>query len=160
MPCCGDGLSAKLIQRAKFDFTFMSGFATAGSKGLPDTGLLSYKEMLENVAETSDVIDIPLIADADTGFGNAVNVRRTVMGFAKAGASGLLIEDQVNPKRYRLTHSVQSPPPEMLTVFSSANNVDADTQRENQLLIEMKLYVVSVQHVMRETKSQMAMEVL
>lgn len=99
MPCCGDGLSAKLIQRANFDFTFMSGFATAGSKGLPDTGLLGYKEMLENVAETSDVIDIPIIADADTGFGNAVNVRRTVMGFAKAGASGLLIEDQVNPKR-------------------------------------------------------------
>ncbi|KAI0558675.1 carboxyvinyl-carboxyphosphonate phosphorylmutase [Gracilaria domingensis] len=78
----------------------MSGFSTAGCKGLPDTGLLGYKDMLENVAEVSDVIDMPLIADADTGFGNAVNVRRTVMGFAKAGASGLLIEDQVNPKRY------------------------------------------------------------
>ncbi|CAN8065848.1 unnamed protein product [Agarophyton chilense] len=99
MPCCGDGLSAKLIQRASFDLTFMSGFSTAGFKGLPDTGLLSYKELLDNVAEVSDVIDIPLIADADTGFGNAVNVHRTVHGFVKAGASGILIEDQVNPKR-------------------------------------------------------------
>lgn len=99
MPCCCDGLSAKLIQRAGFPLTFMSGFATAGAKGLPDTGLLSYKEMQENVASISAVIDIPLIADADTGFGNALNVRRTVIGYTQAGASGLLIEDQLNPKR-------------------------------------------------------------
>lgn len=99
MPCCFDGLSAKLIQRAGFDLTFMSGFSTAGARGLPDTGLLSYKEMQENVAQVSAVIDIPVIADGDTGFGNAVNVRRTVQGYAQAGASGILIEDQVNPKR-------------------------------------------------------------
>lgn len=100
MPCCFDGLSAKLIQRAGFDLTFMSGFSTAGAKGLPDTGLLSYKEMQENLASITAVVDIPLIADADTGFGNAINVRRTVAGYAQAGAAGLLIEDQVNPKRY------------------------------------------------------------
>lgn len=100
MPCCFDGLSAKLIARAGFDVTFMSGFSTAGAKGLPDTGLLSYKEMQENLASITAVVDIPVIADADTGFGNAINVRRTVAGFAQAGAAGLLIEDQVNPKRY------------------------------------------------------------
>lgn len=99
MPCCHDALSAKLIQRANFDFTFMSGFATAAANALPDTGLLSYKEMQQNVASISAAIDIPLIADADTGFGNSINVRRTVMGYVHAGASGLLIEDQVNPKR-------------------------------------------------------------
>lgn len=99
MPCCFDALSAKLIQRARFDLAFMSGFATAAAKALPDTGLLSYGEMKQNVAEIATAIEIPLIADADTGFGNAVNVRRTVKGYAHAGASGLLIEDQVNPKR-------------------------------------------------------------
>lgn len=100
MPCCYDALSAKLIQRAKFDLTFMSGFATAASKGMPDTGLLSYKEMQENLASITSVVNIPVIADADTGFGNAINVRRTVTGYVQAGAAGLLIEDQVNPKRY------------------------------------------------------------
>lgn len=99
MPCCYDALSAKLIERAHFDLTFMSGFATAAAKGLPDTGLLSYKEMQENIATITPAISIPLIADADTGFGNAINVRRTVTGYVQAGAAGLLIEDQVNPKR-------------------------------------------------------------
>lgn len=100
MPCCYDGLSAKLVQRADFDFTFLSGFATAGAHGLPDTGLLSSKEVEQQVSQATSVIDIPLIADADTGFGNAVNVHRTIVNFARAGASGMLIEDQVNPKRY------------------------------------------------------------
>lgn len=108
MPCCFDGLSAKLIQRADFDLTFMSGFSTAGARGLPDTGLLSYKEMQENLASITSVVDIPVIADADTGFGNPINVRRTVTGFVQAGAAGMLIEDQVNPKRY---------------VFQNANSV-------------------------------------
>lgn len=100
MPCCFDGLSAKLVQRAGFDFTFMSGFATAGARGMPDTGLLSFKEVEQAVSHISSVIDIPVIADGDTGFGNPVNVFRTVTQFARAGASGVLIEDQVNPKRY------------------------------------------------------------
>lgn len=100
MPCCFDALSAKLVQRAGFDLTFMSGFSTAASFALPDTGLLSYAEMQQNVAAISTAIDIPLIADADNGFaGNALNVRRTVFGYVQAGASGLLIEDQVSPKR-------------------------------------------------------------
>lgn len=99
MPCCYDGLSAKLIERADFPLTFMSGFTTAGAKGLPDTGLLSLGELVDNIAEITSVINIPLIADGDTGFGNAVNVHRTVTQFARAGASGVLIEDQVNPKR-------------------------------------------------------------
>lgn len=88
------------MQRAEFDFTFLSGFAAAGAHGLPDTGLLSFKEVEQKVAEVASVIDIPLIADGDTGFGNPVNVHRTVSGFTRAGASGILIEDQVNPKRY------------------------------------------------------------
>lgn len=104
MPCCFDGLSAKLVQRAGFDLTFLSGFATAGAHGLPDTGLLSFHEVESQVHQATAVIDIPLIADGDTGFGNPINVFRTVSLFARAGASGVLIEDQVNPKRYVGTH--------------------------------------------------------
>lgn len=100
MPCCYDGLSAKLIQRNDFELTFLSGFATAAAHGLPDTGLLSYTDMEHAIAVASSVIDIPLIADGDTGFGNAINVKRTVSKYIQAGASGILIEDQVNPKRY------------------------------------------------------------
>lgn len=100
MPCCYDGLSAKLVQRADFELTFLSGFATAGAHGLPDTGLLSFQEVESQVYQATAVIDIPLIADGDTGFGNPINVFRTVSSFARAGASGVLIEDQVNPKRY------------------------------------------------------------
>lgn len=100
MPCCYDGLSAKLVQRAGFDLTFLSGFATAGAHGLPDTGLLNATDMQHVIQHSTAVIDIPLIADGDTGFGNSVNVFRTVSAYARAGASGVLIEDQVNPKRY------------------------------------------------------------
>ncbi|KAA8495705.1 2,3-dimethylmalate lyase [Porphyridium purpureum] len=99
MPCCYDGLSAKLVERAGFELTFMSGFSVAGSKGLPDTGLLSYEEMRQRVTEITSVISIPLIADADGGYGNAINVKRTIHGYAAAGAAGLLLEDQVLPKR-------------------------------------------------------------
>lgn len=99
MPCCYDALSARLVERAGFDLTFMSGFSTAASKALPDTGLLSYGEMRDQVLSITESLEIPLIADADTGYGNAVNTRRTVLGYAAAGAAGLLIEDQVMPKR-------------------------------------------------------------
>lgn len=99
MPCCYDGLSAKLVQRAGFELTFLSGFSTAAAQGLPDTGLLSYKEMEQTICSSTAGIDIPLIADGDTGFGNAINVRRTVELYSRAGASGLLLEDQINPKR-------------------------------------------------------------
>lgn len=126
MPCCYDGLSAKLIQRADFRITFLSGFSTAAAHGLPDTGLLSFSEIERAIVAASSVIDIPLIADGDTGFGNALNVRRTVSAYVRAGASGILIEDQVNPKRYVFcgdiyrNHNFHQPiPSQSLTPFVS-----------------------------------------
>jgi len=99
-PCCFDALSARLIQRAGFPITFMSGFATAAAhRALPDVGLLSFGEMVDQVEAICSAIEIPLIADGDTGYGNPINVKRTVREYAKAGAAGILIEDQVNPKR-------------------------------------------------------------
>jgi 2-methylisocitrate lyase-like PEP mutase family enzyme len=100
MPCCYDALSAKLIEQAGFDLTFMSGFAASASRiGQPDLGLMSYGEVLDQARNITDAIGIPLLADGDTGYGNAMNVRRTVTGMAKAGAAAVMIEDQVAPKR-------------------------------------------------------------
>ncbi len=100
MPCCFDALSARLIARAGFPVTFMSGFAVAATRlGLPDTGLISYGEMVAHGRNICSAVDIPVIGDADTGYGNAVNVKRTVNGYARAGFACAMIEDQVWPKR-------------------------------------------------------------
>jgi 2-methylisocitrate lyase-like PEP mutase family enzyme len=100
MPCCFDGLSALLIERAGFDVTFMSGFAVSAARiGLPDTGLISYGEMLDQGRNVCAAVSIPVIGDADTGYGNALNVKRTVSGYAAAGFAGVMIEDQLAPKR-------------------------------------------------------------
>lgn len=101
MPCCFDGLSAKMICSAAFPLSFMTGFGVAASFGLPDTGLLSFGEIRDRAASIMEVLpaSYPVIGDGDTGYGNPVSVKRTVRGFALAGLAGILIEDQVNPKR-------------------------------------------------------------
>ena len=99
-PACWDALSAKLIQQAGFKLTFMSGFAVAAARlGLPDTGLISYAEMADQLRNIAGCVSIPIIGDGDTGYGNALNVRRTVQGYAQAGAACVMIEDQLAPKR-------------------------------------------------------------
>lgn len=100
MPCCFDALSAKLISQEGYALTFMSGFAASASRiGAPDLGLMSYGEVVDQARNIADAIDIPLIGDGDTGYGNAMNVRRTVEGFARAGCASVMIEDQLAPKR-------------------------------------------------------------
>jgi 2-methylisocitrate lyase-like PEP mutase family enzyme len=100
MPCCYDALSARLVEEAGFPLTFMSGFAVSAARaGLPDTGLLSYGEMVDQGRNVCAAVSIPVIGDADTGYGNAMNVKRTVRGYAAAGFACAMIEDQVWPKR-------------------------------------------------------------
>ena len=100
MPCCFDALSARLVERAGFALTFMSGFAVSAARlALPDTGLVSYGEMLDQGRNICGAVSIPVIGDADTGYGNAVNVKRTIAGYAAAGFACAMIEDQVAPKR-------------------------------------------------------------
>ena len=100
MPCCFDALSAKLIEQEGFGLTFMSGFSAAASRiGEPDLGLMSYGEVLDQVRNITDAVSIPVIGDGDTGYGNAMKVKRTVAGFAKAGCAAVMIEDQLAPKR-------------------------------------------------------------
>lgn len=100
MPCCFDALSARLVEQAGCALTFMSGFSVAAARaGLPDTGLLTVTEMLDQGRSICDAVSIPVIGDGDTGHGNAANVQRTMHQFAKAGFAGIMLEDQVAPKR-------------------------------------------------------------
>src|SRR5690348_17968179 len=101
MPGCYDGISAKLVAAAGFKVAFMSGFAVAAARlGLPDTGLISFAEMLDTLRNCCAAAGkVPLIGDGDTGYGNALNVQRTVLEYARAGAAGVMIEDQVSPKK-------------------------------------------------------------
>jgi len=113
MPCCFDALSAKLIEGAGFPVTFMSGFAVSVARlGLPDTGLISYAEMADQGRSICDAVEIPVIGDGDTGYGNPLNVKRTVQGYAKAGFACIMIEDQVAPKRCGHTRGKQVVPRE------------------------------------------------
>ncbi len=107
-PACYDALSARLIERAGFSLSFMSGFAVSAARlGLPDTGLISYGEMLEQGRNICNAVSIPVIGDGDTGYGNALNVKRTVVGYAQAGFGCAMIEDQVAPKRCGHTRGKQ-----------------------------------------------------
>lgn len=100
MPCCFDALSARLVERAGFGLTFMSGFSVAAARAaLPDTGLLSVSEMLDQGRNICEATTVPVIGDGDTGHGNAANVQRTVAYYARAGFAGIMLEDQVAPKR-------------------------------------------------------------
>ena len=109
VPGCFDALSAKLAADAGFKVTFMSGFAVSAARlGQPDTGLISFGEMLDNLRNcVSGAARIPLIGDGDTGYGNALNVQRTVVEYARAGAAAVMIEDQVSPKKCGHTRGKQ-----------------------------------------------------
>jgi len=98
-PFVYDGLQAKIAERTGFRAVYMTGFGTAAARGYPDLGLLTMTEMVQNVRAIANAVSVPLICDADTGYGNPVNVWRTVREYEAAGAAALHIEDQVFPKR-------------------------------------------------------------
>ena len=100
MPGCHDAMSARLVEQAGFELGFMSGFAVSAARlAMPDTGLISYGELVDQGRRICEAVSIPLIGDGDTGFGSALNVKRTVQGYARAGFAGVMLEDQVAPKR-------------------------------------------------------------
>jgi methylisocitrate lyase len=100
LPGSYDALSAKLAERAGFEAVFTSGFSVSASRhGTPDLGLLTMSETIDRVRTVADAVSVPLVADADTGYGNALNVRRTVAELVDAGAAGCILEDQEWPKR-------------------------------------------------------------
>jgi 2-methylisocitrate lyase-like PEP mutase family enzyme len=98
-PGAYDGLTAMLVEQAGFPAVYMTGAGTSVSHGYPDFGLLTASEMIANAGRMARAIDVPLVADADTGYGNELNVVRTVQDYERAGIAGIHIEDQVSPKR-------------------------------------------------------------
>lgn len=100
MPGIYDALSAKIASRAGFEVIFITGYSLAATLlGEPDFGLLTQSEVVAAAQRICSVVDTPVIVDADTGYGNALNVVRTVHDLCRAGAAGMFLEDQVWPKR-------------------------------------------------------------
>ncbi len=95
-----DAHSARLSEAAGFEAVFISGFGVSASRaGLPDTGMLGFGEMRDAARDIAAAVDVPVIGDGDTGYGNAVQVKRTVAAWAQAGCAAVMIEDQKAPKR-------------------------------------------------------------
>jgi 2-methylisocitrate lyase-like PEP mutase family enzyme len=92
-------LFAKQVEHEGFDALYVTGFGTAASLGMPDVGLVTQTEMVRNLDYICSAVSIPVIADADTGYGNPINVTRTVREYERAGAAALHLEDQVFPKK-------------------------------------------------------------
>jgi len=98
-PGAYDGIGARMIEQAGFPLVYMTGAGTAASFGYPDYGLLTMTEMAENAGMIAASVAVPVIADADTGYGNELNVTRTVRDYWRRGVAGLHIEDQAFPKK-------------------------------------------------------------
>jgi 2-methylisocitrate lyase-like PEP mutase family enzyme len=94
-----DGLSARLVEQAGFQAVYASGGAIARSSGVPDLGLLSMNTIVDRLASMVEVIGVPLVADADTGYGNALNAQAAARDFERAGVAALHLEDQTFPKK-------------------------------------------------------------
>lgn len=128
-----DALEAKLIGEAGFDFVWSSGFAISASYGVPDASLISMTQVLEATRAMAEVIDIPIVADCDTGFGNAVNVIYAVRKFEEAGAAAVCIEDKKFPKDTSLLPGGRQ---ELVSVEEFAGKVLAAVEgRKNQDLV-------------------------
>ena len=129
-PGAFDPLSARLVEEAGFPAVYMTGFGTSAALlGRPDVGLLTMTEMAGNAGRIADCVDLPVIADADTGYGNPLNVIRTVGAYEAAGVAGLHIEDQVAPKKCGHLEGKQVIPAEEMAEKVRAA-VEARTQPE------------------------------
>ena len=131
-PFVFDCLQAKLAEAAGFDAIYMTGFGTAAARGFPDLGLLTMPEMVANARAISQSVSIPVICDADTGYGNPLNVLRTVREYEDAGASALHIEDQVWPKRCGFLAGKQVIPMETMVPKVRAA---CDARRDRNLVV-------------------------
>ena len=133
-PGVADALNARLVARHGFEAIYMTGAGTAAVRlGMPDVGLLTMSEMVDNAGRIADVAGLPLIADADNGYGGVLNVRRTVQAYERAGVAGIHIEDQDIPKRCgHLMGKVLVPVEEMAAKIRAA--ADARTDKDFVLI--------------------------
>ena len=141
VPGAYDGVSARLVERAGFPAVYMTGYGTSASRlGLPDLGYAGLAEMSDHARNLAAAVSIPLIADADTGYGNALGVRRTVQAYEAAGVAALHIEDQVAPKRCGHLSGHQIVP---LGEFAGKIRAAVDARRDPDLLIIARTDAIS-----------------
>ena len=131
-PFCLNAYHAKIAQMVGFEAVYMTGWGTAAERGYPDVGLITQTEMVENARYIANAVDLPVIADADTGYGNSINVWRTVREHESAGVAAIHIEDQVFPKKCGFFEGKQ--------VIPSEENVQKikaafDTRRDKDFVI-------------------------
>lgn len=116
VPGAYDALSGKILKQAGFKVLYMTGSGvTASLTGMPDVGILTMTEVVNHARNIVNAIDLPLICDADNGYGNPINVMRTVREYERAGVAGIHLEDQVAPKRCGHFEGKQIIPPEEMT---------------------------------------------
>jgi 2-methylisocitrate lyase-like PEP mutase family enzyme len=146
-PGVADALAARLVAREGFDVVYMTGFGTSVARlGMPDVGLLTASEMIENAARIADASGLPVLADADTGFGNAINTRRTIRDYEKAGVAGVHIEDQAWPKRCgHLSGKRVIPADEMASKIRAA----CDGRRDPDFMIVARTDAIAVEGLER-----------
>jgi 2-methylisocitrate lyase-like PEP mutase family enzyme len=141
VPGAYDGVSARLVERAGFPAVYMTGYGTSASRlGLPDLGYAGLAEMSDHARNLAAAVSIPLIADADTGYGNALGVRRTVQAYEAAGVAALHIEDQVAPKRCGHLSGHQVVP---LAEFAGKIRAAVDARRDPDLMIIARTDAIS-----------------
>ncbi|HET6491738.1 MAG TPA: isocitrate lyase/PEP mutase family protein, partial [Burkholderiales bacterium] len=142
-PGVADALAARLVALEGFDAIYMTGFGTSLTRlGMPDVGLLTASEMVDNAGRIADASGLPLVADADTGYGNPINVRRTIHAYEKAGVAGVHIEDQVWPKRCgHLAGKRVIPASEMVAKIKAA----CDARRDPDFVIIARTDAIAVE---------------
>jgi carboxyvinyl-carboxyphosphonate phosphorylmutase len=132
VPGAYDALTARLVKIAGFDAVYLTGGGYSRACGYPDLGLLTMSENIQHISRTVDAVDIPVIADMDTGYGNALNVVRAVREYEKAGVAAFHLEDQISPKKcghYEGKQLVGKP--EMVGKIKAA----VDTRRDENMIV-------------------------
>jgi 2-methylisocitrate lyase-like PEP mutase family enzyme len=142
-PGVADALNARLVAREGFKVIYMTGSGTTASRlGMPDIGLLTMTEMVDNAGRIADASGLPVIADADTGYGGPINVQRTTRAYERAGVAGIHIEDQQWPKRCgHLQGKTLIPAPEMAAKVRAAT----DAREDKDFVIIARTDAVSVE---------------
>lgn len=144
-PGVADALGARLVALEGFDVVYMTGFGTSLTRlGMPDVGLLTATEMIDNAARIVDASGLPVVADADTGYGNPVNVRRTIRDYERAGVAGVHLEDQQWPKRCgHLSGKRVIPAAEMVAKLKSA----CDARQDRDFLVIARTDAIAVEGI-------------
>ena len=141
-PFCLNALHARIAEAVGFDVVYMTGSGTSVERGYPDVGLITQTEMVQNARYITGAVSVPVICDADTGYGNFINVRRTIQEYERAGIAGVHIEDQVFPKKCGFFKGKQViPQEEMVQKLHAA--LDARTDPDFVIIARCDAYAVN-----------------